>query len=375
MNKITRYFLIGFFLFPAGILAQELNSAEKQIFQAEAVKFIEAYFETLPQALGKLKDSVDVNRVDEEGEDVKQKATFKQAFIEQYFDNNDVFVYNDLSPDEKEERGSQRVMTIDAYLDELKRLYGESKESIQRFSTSLKSSNVENVGYNKEAVEKFYYAKIKVTREMKGMYLGSYYTENIKELDFYIKTLDKPDTRFKKFSIINTDYESKEITVGNIGLEAAMAQGLRYFDQGDFDKAFPYLLKYSDEKKFKKNSNATWALGYMYFWGRGTERSDKDMVEWLTYSADRNNLYALYYLGENYWFGEYGVEEDEKKAFKLIKESARKGFAEGQFFMAERFAKGEGIRQSDRAAKRWYKRADKQGHPKASYQLKQLENK
>lgn len=350
--------------------AQKLNSAEEQIFKAEAVKTIEKYYAELPKALGILKDSVDIKVDNDEGEETTQRISRKQEFIERYFDNNDIYVYNDLSPDDKEDRNSQRVMTIDEYLDEMKRLYGE--KSLEKLNLALTSSLVEQVGYNSQAVEKFYYCKVKIKRKLKGMYLGEYYTENTKDLTFFVKTLDKPDTRLKKFSIISIDYDSQEINVGNIGVEAAIAKGLNFYNEEQYDKAFQYLIKYSEDKKFKKNSNATWALGYMFFWGRGTERSDDEMVKWLTHAADRNNLYALYYLGENYYVGEYGVEEDEKKAFKMIREAAKKGFAEAQYFLGQRYEKGEGVKQNKKTALNWYEKADKQGHIQAKYAYKKL---
>ena len=50
-----------------------------------------------------------------------------------------IYVYNDLSPDDEEDRTTQRVMTIDQYLDELKKYYGESK--LEKFKTTLTGSN------------------------------------------------------------------------------------------------------------------------------------------------------------------------------------------------------------------------------------------
>ncbi len=352
--------------------AQKLNPAEEQIFKAEATKFVERYYEMLPPTIQKLDQNVKVPSVNEEGAETELEITYKQQFIERYFENNDIYVYNDLSPDDENERSDRRVMTIDNYLDEVKTTYGEKK--VEQFKTSLVSAQVEEIGYNDKAFEKFYYAKVKVKRKLTGMYLGEYYTENTKELDFYIKTIDKAPQRLKKYQIIGIDYESQQVLVGNIGVEAAIAKGLRFFDKMDYEQAFPYLIKYSQEKAFQKNANATWALSFMYFWGWGTDRSDDEMVKWMTLSADRNNLYALYYLGENYYYGEYGVDEDEKKAFKLIKEAARKGYDEAQYFLGQRFEKGEGIRQSNNAAKRWYRRAAEQGHVKAKFSLKKLEN-
>ena len=362
------------FIFITGIIhflqAQKLNSAEEQIFKAEATKVIQDYYAKLPDIINHLKDSVTVKTDNEEADEEDVKITAKQQFIDYFFDNNDIYVYNDLSPDDKPDPSTQRVMTIDDYLDQLKTIYGNSKK--EPLKTSLKSANVLQVGYNSQAIEKFYYAKIEVERKLIGMYLGKHYTENVKKLDFYVKTLDKPDTRLKKFIIIGIDFQSKQVNTGNLTVDEALAKGMRLFDEMDYDKAFQFLTKHANDKKLQKNSNATWALGYMYFWGKGTEKNDKEMVKWLELSAKKNNVYALYWLGENYYFGEYGVEEDEKKAFKYIKESARKGYSEAQFWLGERFQKGEGIRQSKNAAEKWYKKAAAQGHVKAQYALKAL---
>jgi hypothetical protein len=370
-----KYFFSIIFLvcFLGKAYAQKLNAAEEQIFRAEATKAVQKYYEELPKVIPILKDSVVITITDDDGGSEKLKTTQKEHFITKFFDNHDVYVYNDLSPDDKEDRTAQRVMVIDEYLDQVKSIYGQ--KSMEKFQTTMKSANVLQIGYNSQAAEKFYYAKIKVQRRVQGMYLGSYFTDNTKELDFYIKMLDKPDTRFKKFTIIGIDYESKQIVVENLSVDETIAKGIRFFNEEDYEKAFKYLTKYSGEKKLRKNENATWALAYMYFWGRGTERSDEEMVKWLTEAADKNNLYALHYLGENYWFGEYGVEEDEKKAFKLIKEAAKKGFAESQYFMGQRSEKGEGMKQDLKDAKKYYQKAAKQGHVQAKYALEALEKK
>ncbi|GAB4398826.1 MAG: hypothetical protein OHK0053_18120 [Microscillaceae bacterium] len=350
--------------------AQKLNVAEERIFRAEAARLVEAYYQNLPQVIAKRKDSVMVQEDNDEGVAQNRNISFKQQFINQFFDNNDIYVYNDLSPDENPDPAAKRVMTIDEYLDQLLYYYGEQGPGT--FQSRMNSANVVQVGYNSQAAEKFYYAKIKIERDFKGKYLGKYHTDNRRTLDFYVKTLDRPDVRLKKFTIIGIDFESTQLALDKLSPEQAMAKGLQFFDQEDYATAFKYLIRHKDNKALQKNSNATWALGYMYFWGRGTERSDAEMVKWLEYSADRNNVYALHYLGENYYFGEYGVEEDEKKAFKYIKEAARKGFAESQFFLGERYQKGEGVRQSNRTAKNWYEKAAKQGHAKATYALKQM---
>lgn len=357
------------------LAAQKLSPAEQEIFKSEAIKFIQAYYESLPKAAIQGEESVEAETLNDEGETISETISARQKFINRFFDNNDVYVYNDLSPEDQPLAGSQRVMTIDAYLNELQRLYGQKKAEQLKMSLISSSVKIEEIKYNADAVEKFYFAKVQIQRNLQGSYLGKYSTNNNKPIDVYIKTLDKPDTRLQVFKIINTDYESKQIQVGNIGVDEALARGLRFFDEGDFDKAFAYLVKYKDERKLRKNSNATWALGYMYFWGRGTKRSDEEFVNWFTLSADKNNLYALHYLGENYYYGAYGVEEDEDKAFKLIRKSARKGLAVSQYFLGERYEKGQGVKQKTNTAIRWYKKAAKQGYPKAQPALDRIEDK
>ncbi len=371
--RFIKVFLLVFLLGQASLLAQELTTMEERLLRAESVALIEEYFKNLPQTIRELNDSVTVWDLDDEGEEVEIQTTTQQGFIDRYFENNDVYVFNDLSPDGQESSGNQRVLTIDEYLARMKDYYSKDKEG--PLELSVIEAQVEDIQYNEQAVEKFYFVKIKVKRKLSGTYLGKTYTENFLEYDFFVKTLDKPDTRLKDFIIIGTDKESTQINVGDIGVENAMSRGIRYYNEGDYDRAFQYLIKYKDDKKLKKNTNATWALGSMFFWGQGTKRSDEEMLKWLNMAVDRNHPYALFWLGQNYYYGEYGVDEDEKLALKLMKKSARKDYSEAEFFMGQQYETGELVRQSDKAAKRWYKRAEKQGHVKAKYALKKLESK
>ncbi|TAE19301.1 MAG: sel1 repeat family protein [Bacteroidetes bacterium] len=363
------------FALPVVGFAQKLNSVEEQILKSEAVKLAEAYYSEFTKVIPILKDSITVQVEDDNDKLVNKRKTRKDDFIDRFFPNHDVYVYNDLNPDDDAKRTDRRVLTIAEYLDETKYYYGDMSKEKTVFA--LKTGAGMKVGYNGQAPDKYYYVQVVVERTMKGMYMGKYYTENTKKLDMYVRTLDKPDTKLKKFEIIGIDFESKKITVEKLPLEEGMAKGIRFFEQEDFEKSFQYLLKYSKEKKFEKNGNATFALGYMYFWGRGTERNEAEMVKWLEASAQRDNLYALHYMGENYYFGEYGVAEDEKKAVKYIKEAAKKGFDESQFWMGERYEKGDckSLKKDLKDAIKYYKKAAKQGHLKAQAALKRLEKK
>lgn len=352
-----------------------MNSTEEQIFKAEAVKVIEEYYQKITPLIPVLNDSIAIKDENDKGIAVNKKITQKKAFINRFFDNNDIYVYNDLNPDDDAKRTDRRVLTIDEYLTEVKSIYGDMTK--EKLAYTIKSANAKEVLYNVQAPEKFFYVKVEIQRELKGMYIGKHFTQNTKQLDFYIKTVDKPNTRLKEFKIISIDYKSRSTkTPDNMTVEEAQAAGLKFFETGDYENAFKYLKYHSNNKKFAKNSNATFALGCLYFWGRGTEKNDTEMVKWLEMSADKDNLYAQHYMGENYYYGGYGVEENEKKALRYLKESAKKGFPESQIFLAEKYEKGEGdIKMDKKEALRWYEKAAKQGNAKGKAGVARLQVK
>ena len=268
--KINHFFsmLLVTFLPLMPLKAQKLNSTEEQIFRSEAVKFVQNYYKDLTNVVAVLKDSISVEDEGDLGTKIMAKITQKEAFIDKYFPNHDIYVHNDLSPDDNASRNEKRVMTIEEYLPEMKRIYDNKKEKLQ---ITVKSANAKEVSYNGQAEEKFYFVKIEVERKLKGAYLGLQYTENVKKLDIYVRTLDKPNTRLQKFHIIAIDFQSRQIKEpGQMTIEEATAQGLKFFDKEEFEQAYKYLNHYSKDKKFKKNANASWAMAYMQFWGRGT---------------------------------------------------------------------------------------------------------
>ncbi len=378
LTKILKFALIFLIISPFGgwgAFAQKMNNTEEQIFRAEAVKVIEDYYQKITPLIAVLNDSIVIKEENDKGTLTQKKITQKKAFINQFFDNNDIYVYNDLNPDDDAKRTDRRVLTIDEYLTEVKNIYGDMKK--EKLTYTIKSANAKEVLYNAQAPEKFYYVKVEVQRELKGMYIGKHFTQNTKQMDFYIKTMDKPNTKLKEFKVISIDFKSRTTkTPDNMTIEEAQSAGMKFFEAGDYENAFKYLKYHSTNKKFAKNANATFALGYMYFWGRGTQKDDKEMVKWLELSADKDNLYALHYMGENYYYGGYGVEENEKKALKYLKESAKKGYVESQVFLAEKYEKGEGdIKIDKKEALRWYEKASKQGNAKGKDGVKRLGGK
>jgi TPR repeat protein len=64
-----------------------------------------------------------------------------------------------------------------------------------------------------------------------------------------------------------------------------------------------------------RHRSAEFALGELYFFGRGVERDLVDAHRWLLKAADRNHPLAQFYLGEIYEKG-WGVQADLIEAYK-----------------------------------------------------------
>ena len=66
----------------------------------------------------------------------------------------------------------------------------------------------------------------------------------------------------------------------------------------------------------------------------------------------------MYYLGQ-------GVDMNYKKASKWYKKAAKQGHAEAQYNLGAMHENGDGVDQSDSMAMRWYAKAAAQGHEEA----------
>lgn len=89
----------------------------------------------------------------------------------------------------------------------------------------------------------------------------------------------------------------------------------------------------------------------------------------LTELADRDNVYALYFLGSCYIQGR-GVDQDFNKGIELVKQSADLGFAVAQVDIANGYFNSNpefGIEQDLSNAMIYYKMAANQGYPIAMY--------
>ena len=115
-------------------------------------------------------------------------------------------------------------------------------------------------------------------------------------------------------SFISSSLYAEEIIKSNYDL------GSDAYNNGDFLKAFEY---FNDSAQKEKDARAQFALGLMYFNGRGIPRDDNKALEWFTKSAEQNNQGAMFIIARMYIEGN-GVERDPKKESPYIKKPLKK---------------------------------------------------
>ena len=64
---------------------------------------------------------------------------------------------------------------------------------------------------------------------------------------------------------------------------------------------------------------------------------------------------------------------DTAEAVALLRQAAENGQKEAQFNLGQMYLKGRGVKQDDRQAVKWFRKAADQGHPKAPYSLISLQ--
>ncbi len=135
-------------------------------------------------------------------------------------------------------------------------------------------------------------------------------------------------------------------------------------------RAVDYLLEeqlYARlERAEQGDMQAQYAVGDMYFKGRGTLVDLEQARIWLERAAGNGHRKAEFRLGYMY-LKRYGVEQDDGRAFRLIKASAEKGYAPAQFYLGQMYALGIGVQQSRNHALKWLKASLEEGYrpPKA----------
>jgi TPR repeat protein len=115
------------------------------------------------------------------------------------------------------------------------------------------------------------------------------------------------------------------------------------------------------------NSDSIFLLGYLSYYGIGTELSYEKAFNLFSdacNASEQNHILALYHVGLCYQKGR-GTEQSEDLAFGYFKILAERKYAMGQFKLGFLFSR---LKQHQKAAK-WYKIAAENGNIMAMYNL------
>ena len=90
------------------------------------------------------------------------------------------------------------------------------------------------------------------------------------------------------------------------------------------------------------------AMGYYNF-----QKYDLAM-KWLKKAADLNYPDAFNMIGERYYFGNKGVEENLEEAVKFFKKAADLGNTDAMFHLGDCYMHGKGVKQNEAEALKWF---------------------
>jgi TPR repeat protein/serine/threonine protein kinase len=142
--------------------------------------------------------------------------------------------------------------------------------------------------------------------------------------------------------------------------EAALRRATQYYNDGNYNAAFPIFFKYQEHKLF--DAAAQYRIGYMYSLGKGVVQNDVEAVKWYRKLAEQGDSDGQNSLGKKYENGQ-GVTQDYAEAVKWYRKSAEQGNSNGQNSLGWMYAHGKGVKQDDGEALKWCRKSAEQGNP------------
>ena len=143
-----------------------------------------------------------------------------------------------------------------------------------------------------------------------------------------------------------------------------------------YRQAFDGFLSQEQEQA---DAQLEYRIASMYLAGKGTEKDVKAAVQWLTLSAEKENNYAAYQLGEIF-SDESQTCRDKGKANKFYRQ-ALNGFMEQddeeadaqlEYRIANMYLDGKGVEKDMSSAVRWFSKSAEKNNSYAAYQLGEM---
>ena len=97
--------------------------------------------------------------------------------------------------------------------------------------------------------------------------------------------------------------------------------------------------------------------------------NDVDRLALLQARVEKKDPAAIYFLGEQYFFGALGLPKDVRKAAELYAKAAELGSVEALHSLELAYYSGEGVEQDEAKGAEFYKKAAMQGSVESRYNL------
>lgn len=116
-----------------------------------------------------------------------------------------------------------------------------------------------------------------------------------------------------------------------------------------------------------------YAVGDMYFRGRGTAKDSAKAMHWFLLAAKRGHKKAAYKAGYLYLYGD-GVSPpvSPKKAFPWFRQAAVAGYIPAQYELGRLYFAGKVIKRNESSALKWLGRAKMAGYAPARTAFDQM---
>lgn len=125
---------------------------------------------------------------------------------------------------------------------------------------------------------------------------------------------------------------------------------------------FDYLL--AKIGSFFSLSNSEYELGFIYL-KSNKSALNKRGIDLLFKSAENGNVNSQYALGQIFFFGDYGIEQNQEVSSKWFLRAAENNEPNSQHEIACRYEQGDGVVKNPEKAHYWWERAALNGIPEA----------
>lgn len=158
----------------------------------------------------------------------------------------------------------------------------------------------------------------------------------------------------------------RNVLAANLNLANIFCHGDEEFDISiNYEKAC-FLYKMASDSMIDE---AQTRLGYMYMYGYGVKKDEREAIRLYHLAAEKKNKNAEYYLGQAFLYGK-GVVKDTTNAEKWFKLAAENGHEDAQFDLGVIYLRGEfGINENKTEAVQLFQLSAAQGNSGASHNL------